>query len=179
MPRLENPTRGEKLVAGIMFFHPEYGRQGGLYLPRALRCLKGRKKLSPSRSRKPLVFAIWAAMAVELCRLGSPLAAALVLVMVECYLRPGEMLGLTSDSFLAPSDHAVNSWVVWLCAHPDSALLRGMPVTPWHRYQAATAPPPSQQQHPPGNETASVRNLCLNLYLRFNIKKKLSLTLPT
>ena len=71
--------RGEKLAAGIMFFHPDYGRQGGLYLPRSLRCLKGWKKLSPSRSRKPLVFAIWAAIAVELCRLGSPLAAALVL----------------------------------------------------------------------------------------------------
>ncbi|CAK0838915.1 unnamed protein product [Prorocentrum cordatum] len=114
--------RGEKLLAGLMFFHPDFGRLGGLHLPRSLRCLKGWKKLSPSRSRKPLVFAIWAALAVELCRLGAPLVGAMVLIMVECYLRPGEMLSLTSDSFLAPAEHAVQIWVVWL--FPEAGVAR-------------------------------------------------------
>ncbi|CAK0833963.1 unnamed protein product [Prorocentrum cordatum] len=114
--------RGEKLLAGIVFFHPDHGRLGGLYLPRSLRCLKGWKKLPSSRSRKPLVFAIWAALAVELCRLGAPLLGALVLVMVECYLRSGEMLGLTSGSFLAPSEHAAQNWAVWL--FPESGAAR-------------------------------------------------------
>ncbi|CAK0800111.1 unnamed protein product, partial [Prorocentrum cordatum] len=100
--------RGEKLLAGLMFFHPDFGRLGGLHLPKSLRCLKGWKKLSPSRSRKPLVFAIWAALAVELCRLGAPLV--------------GEMLSLTSDSFLAPTEHAVQNWVVWL--FPEAGVAR-------------------------------------------------------
>ncbi|CAK0812006.1 unnamed protein product [Prorocentrum cordatum] len=114
--------RGEKLLAGLMFFHPDFGRLGGLHLPRSLRCLKGWKKLSPSRSRKPLVFAIWAALAVELCRLGAPLVGAMVLIMMECYLRPGEMLSLTSDSFLAPTEHAVQNWVAWL--FPEAGVAR-------------------------------------------------------
>ncbi|CAK0791289.1 unnamed protein product [Prorocentrum cordatum] len=114
--------RGEKLLAGLMFFYPDFGRLGGLRLPRSWRCLKGWKKLSPSRSRKPLVFAIWAALAVELCRLGAPLVGAMVLIMVECYLRPGEMLSLTSDSFLAPTEHAVQNWVVWL--FPEAGVAR-------------------------------------------------------
>ncbi|CAK0900961.1 unnamed protein product [Prorocentrum cordatum] len=114
--------RGETLLAGLMLFHPDFGRLGGLHLPRSLRCLKGWKKLSPSRSRKPLVFAIWAALAVELCRSGAPLVGAMVLSMAGCYLRPGEMLSLTSDSFLAPAEHAVQNWVVWL--FPEAGVAR-------------------------------------------------------
>ncbi|CAK0861934.1 unnamed protein product [Prorocentrum cordatum] len=114
--------RGEKLIAAMMFFHPDYGKSGGLYMPRALRTLKGWKRLSPSRSRKPLVFAIWAGIAVELARLGAPLAGVMVLIMVECYLRPGEMLGLTSNSFLPPCSHAVDNWVLLL--FPESGTAR-------------------------------------------------------
>ncbi|CAK0906248.1 unnamed protein product, partial [Prorocentrum cordatum] len=114
--------RGEKRIAAMMFFHPDYGKSGGLYMPRALRTLKGWKRLSPSRSRKPLVFAIWAGIAVELARLGAPLAGVMVLIVVECYLRPGEMLGLTSNSFLPPCSHAVDNWVLLL--FPESGTAR-------------------------------------------------------
>ena len=105
---------GEKLLSALMFFSPKYGRHGSWRIPRALRCAKGWQKASPSRSRRPLVYAIWTAIAAEMCRLGSMLSAVLTLVMVDCYLRPGEMLGLTPASFLEPSAHAVQNWVILL-----------------------------------------------------------------
>ncbi|CAK0796952.1 unnamed protein product, partial [Prorocentrum cordatum] len=123
--------RGEKLMAGLMFFHPDYGRLGGLHLPRAMRCLEGWEMLSPSRSRKPLVSAIWAAMAVELRRLGAPLAGAMALIVAECYLRPGKMLGLTGKSFLAPNEHAVQSWVARLVPGSGTARSKDSGRRPW------------------------------------------------
>ncbi|CAK0824653.1 unnamed protein product, partial [Prorocentrum cordatum] len=97
--------RGGKLLGGLMFFHPDFGRLGGLHLPRSLRCLGRWEELSPSRSRKPLVSAIWSALAVDPCHLGAPLVGAMVLIM---------MLSLTSGPFLAPTEHAVQIWIVWL-----------------------------------------------------------------
>jgi hypothetical protein len=106
--------KGEKLVAALCFFSPQFGRHGALHIPRAIRCLKGWQKASPSRSRRPLVWPVWAAIAIELFRMRLPLVAVLVIVMVDCYLRPSEMLSLTPSSFLAPAPSGVASWVLLL-----------------------------------------------------------------
>ncbi len=100
--------RGEKLVAGLCF----YSRC--CRLPRSIRCLKGWQKASPSQSRRPLALPVWAGLAVEMVRLGHALPAVMTLIMMECYLRPGEMLSLTPASFLGPAPSAVKDWVVLL-----------------------------------------------------------------
>ena len=74
---------------------------------RSFRALTGWKKASPSFSRRPLLAAVWSALAVEMCRIGGTLAAVLTLVMFEAYLRPGEMLSLRPSSFLAPTEGGV------------------------------------------------------------------------
>ncbi|CAK0841912.1 unnamed protein product, partial [Prorocentrum cordatum] len=114
--------RGEKLLAGVIFHRTQYGRHGADHLPRSLRALKGWCKASPSHSRRPLTIGMWAAICVEMARVGYLLAAALSLVMVECYLRPGEMLGLTRRSFLPPAPGGVASWA--LLPFPQEGNLR-------------------------------------------------------
>ena len=42
--------QGERAVAGLLFFLPEYGKAGNKSIARSLRCLKGWRKLSPSFS---------------------------------------------------------------------------------------------------------------------------------
>ncbi|CAK0895503.1 unnamed protein product, partial [Prorocentrum cordatum] len=114
--------RGEKLLAGVIFHRPQYGRHGADHLPRSLRALKGWCKASPSHSRRPMTIGMWAAICVEMARMGYLLAAALSLVMVECCLRPGEMPGLAPRSFLPPAPSGVTSWVLLL--FPQEGNLR-------------------------------------------------------
>ena len=102
----------EWVVAGLLFFLPEYGKTGNKSIPRSLRCLKGWRKLSPLFSRNPLTWSVWCAMAVEMTRLGHPLLSIMVLLSVECYLRPSETLSLTGQSLLPPATSAVPHWVV-------------------------------------------------------------------
>ena len=47
-------------------------------------------------------------------RLGHPLPSIMVLLSVECYLRPSEALSLTGQSLLPPTTSAVPHWVVLL-----------------------------------------------------------------
>ena len=104
--------QGERVLAGLLFFLPEYGKAGNKSIPRSLRCLKSWRTLSPSFSRKPLTWPVWCAMAVEMTRLGHTLLSIMVLLSVECYLRPPEALSLTGQSLLPPVTSAVPNWVV-------------------------------------------------------------------
>ena len=106
--------QGERVVAGLLFFLPEYGKAGNKSIPRSLRCLKGWRKLTPSFSRKPLTWPVWCAMAVEMTRLGHPLLSIMVLLSVERYLRPSDSLSLTGQSLLPLATSAVPHWVVLL-----------------------------------------------------------------
>ena len=106
--------QGEWVVAGLLFFLPEYGKASNKSIPSSLRFLKGWRKLSPSFSRKPLTWPVSCALAVEMTRLGHPLLSIMVLLSVECYLRPSEALSLTGQSLLPPATSAVPHWVVLL-----------------------------------------------------------------
>ena len=64
----ENLSKGEKLVAGLEHFVPEFGRRGNLHLSRCYRALKGWRRRCPPRSRRPLALSIWSAIIWELCR---------------------------------------------------------------------------------------------------------------
>ncbi|CAK0892251.1 unnamed protein product, partial [Prorocentrum cordatum] len=114
--------RGEKPLAGIIFHSPRYGKNGYDKLPRTLRALKGWRRASPSRSRRPLTVGMWVSIVVEIARLGFLMAAVLTLIMVEGYLRPGEMLGLTPASFLPPAPGGVATWALLL--FPQEGNLR-------------------------------------------------------
>ena len=56
---------GERLLAALLSEVPEFWTT-----PRAWRCLRGWRRLCPSRSRRPYPLSVWAAMANELTRQG-------------------------------------------------------------------------------------------------------------
>ena len=94
--------KGERLLAALMCLFPSYSRFGSRRLPRTLRALRGWRLLSPSYSREPWDWLVWCALAMALISAGRFLAAIATLVMVEAYLRPGEMLSLEPASLLPP-----------------------------------------------------------------------------
>ena len=125
-----------------------YSKSGCRRLPRAFRCLRGWRLLSPSSSRRPWDWPVWAALAVELCRMELTAVAFGVLLMIECYLRPGELLGLTRDALLPPrpgSEH----WTVLLYPQhrpersktgtSDDTVILDSPRTPWLKRLVAAA----------------------------------------
>ena len=118
----KNPWRGELLLAGMMHAMPEFSKAGQLSLPRTLRCLKGWRRLCPSRTKVPWGWDLWCAVAAELCRLGYLRVAIAVLVGVGCYLRPSELLALTPASFVPPSPESSGAWAVLL--HPSSRFAK-------------------------------------------------------
>ena len=106
--------KGEKLLAGLCFYIPHYGRHGALSVPRTVRALKGWQKASPSCSRRPQAWPVWAAIAVEMCRQGYLVEAVMTMIMMDAYLRPSEMLSLMPASLLPPAPTGVGSWVLLL-----------------------------------------------------------------
>ena len=101
------------MVAALMAIKPQFSRAGWRRLPRMLRALRGWRILSPSLSRKPWEWAVWAALATELVRMQEPLMAIYVIMLVDGYFRPGELLGLQRGGLLPPT-HATGSWTVLL-----------------------------------------------------------------
>jgi len=66
----ENPWRGEVLLAAVLHKRPHLGKLGSNSLPRALRCLRGWRRLCPSRTRVPYSWDVWCGVAAEMARLG-------------------------------------------------------------------------------------------------------------
>ena len=118
----ENPWRGELALAGLLHVQPELGKAGVKGLPRCLRCLKGWRRLCPTKTKVPWGWDLWCAVAAELCRLGYLRVAIAVLVGVDCYLRPSELLGLTPASLVPPSPESSGAWALLL--HPSSRFAR-------------------------------------------------------
>ncbi|CAK0901265.1 unnamed protein product [Prorocentrum cordatum] len=107
----ENLSKGEKLVAGLGHFLPEFGRHGGLHLSRCHRALKGWRRRCPPRSRRPLAFSIWAAIIWELCRANFWNMGVYALFMLVTYMRPSEPLKLLKEDLLAPAHGLSASWI--------------------------------------------------------------------
>ena len=110
--------KGEKLMAGVWHFFPEAGKYGEIKLPRSLRALKGWRKATPRRSRLPYPWQAWCAIAVEALRDGLVRLAFGLLLAVEAYLRPSELLGVKCGDFIAPAPGGVDAWVLLL--HPSA-----------------------------------------------------------
>lgn len=82
--RGQQSWRGEKLVAAIMPVDKSYSRNGWRKLPRGLRCFRGWRLLCPTTSRILHTWLVWAALAIELVRLGYPAFAVGILILVDC-----------------------------------------------------------------------------------------------
>ena len=102
-------SSGEKLIAAVMMFLPDYHARGRLPLPRAGRALRGWRRLAPTKTRRPLPWAVCCAVAMQImaeatvaCLPYGPEAALLWIVMVDTYLRPGEALRLMAAQVLGP-----------------------------------------------------------------------------
>jgi integrase len=111
-------SRGEKLMAGIWHFFPEAGKYGTVQIPRSLRALKGWRQATPRRSRLPYPWQVWCAIALEALRDGFVRLAFGILLAVEAYLRPSELLGVRCGDFIGPAHGGVETWVLLL--HPSA-----------------------------------------------------------
>lgn len=107
--------RGEKLLASLMFHYPGFGKNGGRKIPRAWRGLKGWRRLTPGRSRKPLLMGVWMALVVELCRMNMYAKAAFLAMMLSTYMRPGEMMGMRVEDLVPPVRGVSSYWTVVVC----------------------------------------------------------------
>ena len=76
---------GDRLIASWIHHRPQYGRAGSRRMPRALRALKGWRKLCPGRSRTPYPLAVWCGMAVTLKQMGYPLMSVFLMICLSTY----------------------------------------------------------------------------------------------
>ena len=107
--------KGEKMLAALMFFHPGYSKGGQKKIPKTWRALRGWRKLTPARSRKPYPLGAWCAIASALVRRAKLTKALWVLLSVSTYARPGEMMHLTVGDLLPPVRHVSAHWTIVIC----------------------------------------------------------------
>ena len=108
------PHVGERALAAWLHHHPSYGRLGGDHLPRAWRALKGWRVLSPTVPRRPVPWPVWCAFAWRLCCRGQTAMAVYLLLLVTCYLRPGELLKARPQDLHPPAQGIVGAWSLLL-----------------------------------------------------------------
>ena len=95
--------RGQKLMAALAHVDTGFSKKGGRSLPRAWRTLKGWLMRTPGRSRKLQPWCFWAAVAADLNRRGHLDMGPYVILLVSCYPRPSECLGLRRGDLIAPA----------------------------------------------------------------------------
>ena len=96
-------SEGDKLLAGLLHFAPEWGKFGHRTIPRAWRALRGWRRRCPSRSRRPWPLEVWAALAWKLAQKGHWSMALYTLLLVCTYMRPGEALQLRRGDLVPPA----------------------------------------------------------------------------
>ena len=106
------PHLGEKTLSAVMHFYPEFGRYGSRKIPRAGRSLQGWRKVVPGRSRRPYPFNFWAAVCVNMIQRRLTSMAAMTLMMVDTYMRPGEAMGLLREDLLPPVSGISARWTL-------------------------------------------------------------------
>lgn len=96
---------GSDLLASLMVFRLEY-RPMDRTIPRALRSMKGWRKLCPGRSKRPWPWAVWCGISTIMAQT-SPVMAFAVLLGVDMYLRVSELVGAKCGDLLAPTTEGV------------------------------------------------------------------------
>lgn len=111
--------RGEKLFAGFVNMHPEFGKMGIRALPRSWK--KAWRRWTPGRSRRPIPLPVWCGIAVYVAEHVSVMMAVGVLLALSAYLRPSELLRLRGESLVPPSSASPNRC---LLMHPSEGAAR-------------------------------------------------------
>ena len=109
-------STGAKILGGIMHRYPRYGKLGDARLPKAWRALRGWRKLTPGRSRRPEPLMLWCGLANALILDGKMGMAMFVMLSVSTYLRPSSLLALTRSFLVKPAKGCSDSWTI--LAHP-------------------------------------------------------------
>ena len=112
----EQSDKGEKVLAALLHYAPEFGRNGGRFVPRAWRAVKGWRKLTPPRSRLGLPLGVWAAIAWRMMVHNELPMATYMLLMVSSYARPNELLRIQRRDLVPPSPRVVDCWSLVLNA---------------------------------------------------------------
>ena len=92
-----SPDWGTKLVASLGYFRPSLYRTGGTHLNRVRRALAGWNRVAPLTSRLPVPWAAVCGIVVQLLVMNFREEALAVVLAFDAYLRPGELLALTSQ----------------------------------------------------------------------------------
>ena len=88
-----NPaSSGERLLSVWMDKYPSFGRHGARKLPKTWRSFQGWQYVSPGRSRKLLVRAVWSGIACRLVEQGQHSMGRLVMTGLLSCARPGDPL---------------------------------------------------------------------------------------
>ena len=115
-------SEGDKLLAGLLHFAPEWGKFGHRTIPRAWRALRGWRRRCPSRSRRPWPLEVWAAMAWKMAQNGHWAMALYTLLLVCTYMRPGEALQLRRGDLVPPAPGVLTSWSILLFPQERMAM---------------------------------------------------------
>lgn len=101
---------GDYTIAALMDKQPAFGKQGQRHIPRAWRCLKGWRKLCPSRSRLAYPLAVWCGISWRMVERGHVQKAVFNLVQVSSYHRPGTLLKLRKLGLVKPTSGITGHW---------------------------------------------------------------------
>jgi integrase len=99
----EESHLGEKILAAVLWLHPNLGKGSAKALPIVRQSLKGWRKLNPPRSRLPLPLLFVKAAAAMLAVTHGGLLALVTVLAFHLYLRPGVALMLCWEQLSPPS----------------------------------------------------------------------------
>ena len=83
---------GDYTMASLMDHNPSFSKMGDKKVPRAWRCLRGWRRLCPSRSRLALPLPVWCGISWRMVQRGHLQKAIFNLVQLSSYQRPGSLL---------------------------------------------------------------------------------------
>ena len=106
----EGSHLGDYTLAAFIDKVPEFGRQGSRRIPRAWRCLKGWRKLCPSRSRLAYPLSVWCGISWRMVARGHLEMAVFNLLQVSSYHRPGALLKLRKLGLVRPTSRITGHW---------------------------------------------------------------------
>jgi len=103
--------------------------------------LKGWRRKCPGFSRRQLPFCVWAEICHILLARGKGLMVAMILMAIQTYRRPKELLGLRVGHLLPPTGPITSHWSVLIAAQDlgiptktgaiDDSLLSDAPQLKW------------------------------------------------
>ena len=111
----QQASAGDKLLAGLLHFAPEWGRFGSRTIPRSWRALRGWRRRCPSRSRRPWPLGLWCALAWVMAQMGEWMMCIFTMYLLSTYMRPGELKSVRRGDLVRPAAGMLTTWAILLC----------------------------------------------------------------